>query len=139
MFVRVRSKEVVQFTASAFKTYFYWISISSFTERTALPYEVSEYCLSFNRFFFDDVEENQPGFKCFDVDIATSIINVLESYNQEFPVIINCDAGLSRSATVASFYHDFILKSLRTNVFEKPPYFPNTEVKRILKKVYMGY
>lgn len=139
MFVRVRSKEVVQFTASAFKTYFYWISISSFTERTALPYEVSEYCLSFNRFFFDDVGENQPGFKCFDVDIATSIINVLESYNQEFPVIINCDAGLSRSAAVASFYHDFILKSLRTNVFEKPPYFPNTEVKRILKKVYMGY
>lgn len=94
-------------------------------------------CLPFTRFIFDDVEEGE--LKPFDERMAYLAIQLFYHINPHFtPILINCDAGISRSAAFASIYHDYILCSRDPNPFEVPPYHPNAHVKRVFKKQLYG-
>ena len=68
-------------------------------------YEIPDSAISFMRITFDDVVGDMDGLVPFHHRQADEIIEFIESCGDD-PIMVHCEAGMSRSAAVAQFISD---------------------------------
>lgn len=95
---------------------------------------------------FDDVTEKDTDGIHFNKDMAKQIIDFIKDINDDNkPIYVHCDAGVSRSGAVGYMINEWFNKYLEMNeqdnqffINENKHILPNPEVMRILKSQMFG-
>lgn len=120
-----------------------WISISDPGDTTTLL--INPHTEDVLRLYFDDMENyiewERDGWDkiykrdcvMFDMDMGYMVFDFFQKHKRCENLMIHCHAGISRSAAIGSFLSQILGKKN----FMDPPYFPNSHVRGILRRVWM--
>lgn len=124
--------------------------ISIFSKIDGEPFSPFEDRFNVLKLQFDDVTEKDTvckygEYKHFDETMAKDIHKFCSEISERKPLIIHCDAGISRSGAVGIVLNDYFNKFLNNNENDYKEFLdnhkhisPNPEVQRILNKELFG-
>ena len=85
---------------------------------------------------FDDTTWIRKDLITFDIDMANQILNFVEQLKVQFQfnLIVQCEAGMSRSGAVGEVLNDYFELSYKDFMKENPQIMPNPLVRSILRE-----
>ena len=103
--IYVYSKEAAKKIVETFGEPFIWISIRTEEEDPVCKEPSNGLCLGkLDLSFHDTTLEENPD--CFDPYLASQVVTFVDQFPEDTPLVVNCEAGVSRSAGIAVGLHE---------------------------------